>query len=153
MPVWLLSPTLWKFVGIALLVAVVSIAAVTFVNHYHSLQEQAALVPGLQKANKSLSDQLTADDKKAGDLAGQLKAAYAQRDLALSDFNAFQGLLSKFGLTLNGIAANANATKNPVCLPTDAERSLFNTNVANFQRAHTGPGQPSPAGSVPASPR
>ena len=152
MPAFLLSPTFWKLAGGVLLVAAITIGVTMFLNHYHDLQDKAAMVPGLQAANKSLSDQIKANDKKAGDLAAQLKAAYAARDQALADFNLFQDQLRKFGTTLNGIAANANATKNPVCLPTDGERSLFNETIANFKRTHTGPGQPVQPSPVPARP-
>lgn len=153
MPAFLLSPLFWKMAGAAILVLAITITVTVFVHHYHDLEAKAAMVPGLQAANKSLAKQAADNDSRAGGLTVQLKAAWAARDQALADFQVFQGLLGKFGLTLNGIAANANATKNPLCLPTDAERQLFNTATANFTGTNPRLGQPAIRSAVPAVPR
>lgn len=150
MPALLLSPTFWKFAGIALLVVAITISGGMFISHYKSIEAQAALVGPLQAANKSLGDQLKTDDGRAATDAQKIAAAYAARDQAIAAQTTFHNLADQIGTTLQGISKNANATKNPVCLPTDGERSLFNAAVARFFSPDAGAGSAGQAGSVPA---
>lgn len=153
MPEILLSPTFWKFAGAALLALALSIAIGIAVHHYRYLEAQAALVPGLQSANKALVAQAARDDSRASKAAIDLVKAIAARDQAVADMARWHDTTGKIATTLQGISRNANATKNPVCLPTDGERLMFNAAVARFLDSNPGPGSTGPASEMPAGTR
>lgn len=151
MPVWLLSPTLWKFVGIAILVGGISIGVISAVHHYEYLKAQAALVPALKKANADLQAQAARDESRAAQAAIDLVQAQAARDQAVKDYESFRAISSQIGTTLQGLASHAQATVNPVCLPSDAERELFNSTVARYSTANSPSGAGGASGEVSGS--
>lgn len=152
MPALLLSPTFWKFAGGAILVLGLSLAIGFAVHHYNDLKAQAALVPGLQSANRALVAQSTRDDSRASKAAIELVANEAVRKQALADQDKFRALAGQIGTTLQGIAHNANATKEPMCLPSDAERQLFNAAITRYSNPDTGAGPGRTSGTVPTGP-
>jgi hypothetical protein len=149
MPTLLLSPIFWKVAGAVLLICALAIATGTFVHHYEYLKQQAALVGPLQDANKSLVKQAARDDARAANAAIKLVATEAARDQAVADQNRFHDVAGQIGTTLQGISHNANATKNPVCLPSDGERVMFNAAVARFFSADAGSGSGGALGQLP----
>lgn len=150
MPELLLSPTFWKAAGIGLLVVAITAGAALFVGHYKSLEAQAALVAPLQAANKSLVTQAATNDASAAKAAIEIVAAQKQRDQAVADLGTFQKLTGQISTTLQGISKNANATKNPVCLPTVAERGMLNAAIARFSNPNAGAGSGGTLSQVPA---
>lgn len=150
MPPFLLSPTFWKFAGAAVLIAGIAIGVSIFIGHYHDLEAKAAQVPALQAANRGLLEQASRDESRASKAAIDLVQAQAARDQAVADQGKFHELAGQIGTTLQGLSRNANATKNPLCLPTDAERQLFNTAAARFIHPDTGAGPSGAAGTLPA---
>ncbi len=149
MPLWLLNPTVWKFAGIALLVTALTVTAIAGIHHYENLKAQAALVPGLQKANAELQKQAARDESRAAQAAIDLVQAQAARDQAVKDYEIFRSVSAKIGTTLQDIASHAQATVNPVCLPSDAERELFNATVARYSAANPASGSGGASGAVP----
>lgn len=152
MPAFLLSPTFWKIAGVAILVAGIAIGVAVFVHHYHDLEAKAAMVPALQSANKSLVAQGARDESRAAKAAIDLVQAQAARDQAVADQAKFHDLAGQIGTTLQGLSKNAIATKNPVCLPSDNERQLFNSAVARFIHPDAGAGSSGAAGTMPTGP-
>jgi hypothetical protein len=153
MPPFLLSPTFLKFAGVALLAVVLAAAIGLFVHHYEYLKSQAALVEPLQMANKNLVAQAARDDSRASKAAIDLVKAVAARDQAVADMARWHEASGKITTTLQGISRNANATKNPVCLPTDGERILFNAAVARYLNPDARPGPAGASGEMPAGTR
>ena len=149
MPLWLLSPTLWKFAGVVLLVGALTAGAVVAINHYDYLKAQAALVPGLQKANKDLQAQAAEAEGRAAQAVVDLTQAQAARDQAIKDYEKFRSISSQIGTTLQGLASHAQATVNPVCLPSDTERELFNATVARYSAANATSGSGGASSGVP----
>lgn len=150
MPGFLLTPIFWKFAGAALVALALTVTIGLAVHHYQDLKAQAALVPGLQRANKALLAQAARDESRASKAAIDLVKAYAALKQANADMARWHDVTGAIGTTLQGIAANANATKNPVCLPTDGERGLFNAAIARYLHPDTGPGPIGASGPVPA---
>lgn len=147
MPAFLLSGTFWKLVGVGVLL----LAAGLFVAHYNHLKSQAALVPGLQSQVKSLTAQAARDEARAGKAAIELVAAYAARDQAMRDLSAWREVKAGMLSNIEEMNRHASATVNTVCLPSAAERQLWNTTISRLT-SDAEPGQTGKAGGVPAGP-
>lgn len=147
MPTFLLSPIFWKFVGVGLLV----VAAGLFVAHYNHLKSQAALVPVLQGQVKSLTAQAARDEARAGKAAIDLVAAYAARDQAVRDLSVWRAVKAGMLSNIEEMNRHAPATTNAVCLPSAAERQLWNDTIRRLT-SDPEPGQARKAGFVPADP-
>lgn len=149
MPAFLLSPMFWKFAGAALLVLGVTIAIGAFVSHYKYITAQAALVPGLQSQVTGLKTQIVTIDSRANKAAIDLVAAYAARDQAVKDFGIWQGQKTGLLTSIQEMTRHAAASTNSVCMPSAAERQLWNDTIAKLT-ADPGPGQGGAIGQVPA---
>jgi hypothetical protein len=152
MPAFLLSATFWKFLGIGLVAIALAAGIATAVGHYNHLKSQAALVPGLQGQVKSLTAQTARDEARAGKAAIDLVAAYAARDQAVHDLGVWRDSKTNLLSTIQEMNRHAAASLNPVCLPSAAERQLWNATLAKLTAADAEPGQGRAPGGMPADP-
>lgn len=133
-PAFLLSPTFWKLIGFAAVIA----AAGLFYWHYESISAQAALVPGLQA-------RITTDDARATALAQRMADVDKARSSAESALSAFEAGEQTVIANLKKASAHAAAQTNPVCAPSDIDRGMRNDAL----RQLLGAGQATGAASVP----
>lgn len=147
MPAFLLSPMFWKLAGAGLALVAVGL----FAAHYNHLKARAALVPALQSQVKSLAAQAARDEARAGKAAIELVAAYAARDQAVRDLGIWRDAKAGLLSTIEEMNRHAPATINAVCLPSAAERQLWNDTLRKLT-ADAESGQAGKAGFVPADP-
>lgn len=126
MPVWLLSLLSPRNLLIVAGAIIVGLA----VWHYVYISDEAAKVPGLQQQVGSLRKQHDADEARATKAAIDLVAAYAARDQAVADFEKWRDNLKTVTDKLGNLNHVSPSSKNALCLPTPAERKLWNDSTA-----------------------
>lgn len=151
MPTLLLSPTFWKLAGIALAALALTVTVGLFVAHYNHLKSEAALVPGLQSQVKGLTAQAARDESRAAKAAIDLVAAYAARDQAVHDLGIWRDMKSTMLTNIEEMNRHASASLTPICLPTAAERQLWNDTISKLT-SDAKSGQGGKAGGMPADP-
>lgn len=152
MPVWLLSLFTNKYTWIALGAA--ALGAYLYFGPYRTyehMKAQAALVPGLQAQVQSLSAQAKANDDRAGEISRQLDAERAKYDQAEKDIGAWKDLKDSLDKPLAEMSKNASASKNAICLPSLAERQLWNATLAALTAANPAARPAAAEGGVPAA--
>lgn len=117
---------------------------------YENMKAQAALVPALQAANTDLANQAKSTEKRIAQVTVDLAIAKGQRDQAVADLGQWIASKNKLFTALTRMSQNAAATLNPICLPTSAERELWNSTLASLTSGNTGAGQAGASGKVSA---
>lgn len=94
--------------------------------------DDAARIPALEHTIKDKDAFITSNDKHLGDLAAKLVQINSDRDAMLAEIDSLHKKLDQsFGI-LEAQGAKTNAAVNPVCMPTDADRSLRNQAIAQY---------------------
>lgn len=116
---------------------------------YENMKAQAALVPALQAANTDLAAQAKDTEHRISQVNVDLGIARAQRDQAVSDLGVWTAAKGKLFTALTRMSQNAPATLNPICLPSAAERELWNATLASLTSGNAGAGPTGAPGKVP----
>ena len=135
MPAFLTNP-----VNILRGLAVLGILLVlgAFIWHYKSISDEAARVPGLVAANDAMVKQHARDDAEAAKAALQIVANEAARKVSLEDYHRWDTFKTSLGNDLEGLLRHEPITTDPGCLPTPADRKLWNEST-NRLTADSGP--------------
>jgi hypothetical protein len=119
---------------------------------YEDMKAEAARVPALVAANKGLSDQMAATEKRIAQVNVDLAIAQGQRDQAVSDLGKWNDNKNGLFADLGRMTKNATASTNTVCLPTADERKLWNATLASLTAANTSARSIGAEGKVPGNP-
>lgn len=119
---WLLNPKVLMAIGAAIVIGLA-------VWHYRHLSSEAAKVPGLERQVKGLTDQHNRDEARASKAAIELVKAYAERDEARANFEKWRDGLKTVTDKLGALNNVSPSSINKLCLPTPAERRLWNDSL------------------------
>lgn len=109
-----------------------------FIWHYESITSEAAQVP-------ALNARIAQDDATATALSQRLADVTKARDAADAALTAWQANSAQIIATVKKEGAHAAASINPVCAPSDADRSVRNDALVHLLGAQ----QPASAVGVP----
>lgn len=126
---WLLNGG-WKYLLGGIAAAGIAILAGLWLHHYHSLEGDAAKVPGLVA---------TIAGRDA--LIGEMKHADADRDKADKDLSTWQGASAAAFNALRAGMKHAPIATNPVCLPSASDRLQRNSALNKLLPAPAVPAQ------------
>ena len=133
----------WKWVAGAVVIGGLTIWGVSWLNHYHDLQDKAART---EKAEGQIKDFTTRLDKAvAAKAAADKERDKARAQLAQADADR----ATYFNMLKEGLK-NAAVRTNPVCWPTDADRRVRNEAPGRFI---PGFGTVGAGGGLPAAPQ
>lgn len=118
---------------------------------YENMKTQAAKVPGLEAKVSSYSAQAKANEGRASQISAELTKAEIQRDQAEADLHSWNDMKADLSKSLTEATKHASATVNPICLPSDAERQLWNTTLVALTAANASTGQTRTGSPVPVS--
>lgn len=118
---------------------------------YEDMKAQAARVPALVAANKGLSGQMAATEKRIAQVNVNLAIAQGQRDQAVADLGKWTANKDSLFADIGRMTKNASASTNPVCLPSADERKLWNATLASIAAANASVGQAGAGSKVPAN--
>lgn len=121
-----MNPLAYVKMGLGV-VALIAIGFAYF--HYEHLKSLAAEVPALKQQVTDLTAARAKDDADAQKAALQIVANMAAEKQSLLDFDKWSSFRTNLSNDLKGLVKNAKATKNPDCLPTVDERSMWNSTI------------------------